>query len=262
MLKTFGLLSFAALFTLQSCSLNTTTTYYPDTATSSESNIMLEQNMMGMMSMMGDKNMGDASSKELNNLPTEWKSLYDIQKEEKGKINEDSAKILKKMYLKVTKENGEISGISIKNDKLFPAEIKSILAQDKKLKSLPLQDIADWDGKTLTINTEKFNSTAMFDEMAKDPEKDIETVPVSKSDSLEGFGKDMAQGMMGMLKMFDMNLTSTLKFQKPIKSIVGKHDFVKKIDDKTIQISVRSKELMAEGKNLKNKDKKIIVTTE
>ena len=72
----------------------------------------------------------------------------------------------------------------------------------------------------------------------------------------------MAEGMLGMMKMINMNFTSTLKFQKPIKSIVGKHDFVKQIDKKTIQITVRSNDLFDGSKNLVNKDKQITITTE
>ena len=72
----------------------------------------------------------------------------------------------------------------------------------------------------------------------------------------------MAKGMFGMMKMFNINLNSTLKFQKPIKSIVGKHDFVKQIDSKTIQINVRTNDLLDNGKALTYKDKRIIVTTE
>ena len=53
-----------------------------------------------------------------------------------------------------------------------------------------------------------------------------------------------------------------LKFQKPIISIVGKHDFVKQIDKKTIQITVRSNDLFDGSKNLVNKDKQITITTE
>ena len=72
----------------------------------------------------------------------------------------------------------------------------------------------------------------------------------------------MAEGMLGMMKMINMNFTSTLKFQKPIISIVGKHDFVKQIDKKTIQITVRSNDLFDGSKNLVNKDKQITITTD
>jgi hypothetical protein len=72
----------------------------------------------------------------------------------------------------------------------------------------------------------------------------------------------MAQSVMGMMKMFPVNFSNTIKFQKPIKSIVGKHDFVKQIDKKTIQINVRSDELLDDKKKLTDKDQKIIITTE
>ena len=62
--------------------------------------------------------------------------------------------------------------------------------------------------------------------------------------------------------MFPVNFSNTIKFQKPIKLIVGKHDFIKQIDKKTIQINLRSNDLLDEKNVLKNKDKKIIITTE
>ena len=86
--------------------------------------------------------------------------------------------------------------------------------------------------------------------------------PTTKSDSLEVYGKQMAEGVLGMMKMFPVNFSSTIKFQKPIKSIVGKHDHIKQIDKKTIQINLRSNDLMDEKTALKNKDQKIIITTE
>jgi len=65
-----------------------------------------------------------------------------------------------------------------------------------------------------------------------------------------------------MMKMFNMNFTSTMKFQKPITSISGKHDFVKQIDAKMIKINVRTSDLLDNGKALTNKDRKIIITTQ
>ncbi len=251
-----------AVVVLQSCSVNTETTYYKDAATSMESNILMDQSMLGMMSVMGDNQGLIKNSKELSTLSTEWKSLYDIQKDGKITLNKDSAKVLQKLFLKVNKEKGEVYGLSLKYDKLLPGEIASLLSQSKQLKNLPLQNVASWNGKVLTIDTDKFNSTEFLNEIAKNSPREETGKPKSKSDSLEAYGRQMAQGMAGMMKMFNMNLTSTMKFQKPIKTIVGKHDFVKQIDSKTIQISVRSNDLLDGGKALTNKDKKIIITTE
>jgi len=251
-----------AFAVLNSCSVNTETTYYKDSATSMESNIIVDQSMLGMMSMMGENKDLIENSKELRALSTEWKSLYDIQKNGKITLNKDSAKVLQKLFLKVNKAQGEIYGLSVKYDKLLPGEIATLLSQSKQLKNLPLQNVASWNGQVLTIDTDKFNSTEFLNEIAKNTPGEETGKPKSKSDSLEAYGRQMAQGIAGMMKMFNMNLTSTMKFQRPIKSIVGKHDFVKQIDNKTIQINVRTNDLLDNGKALTNKDKKIIITTE
>ncbi|MDR6921618.1 hypothetical protein [Chryseobacterium sp. 2987] len=248
----------AVLFAvLQSCSINTETTYYKDSATSMQSNILMDKSVMGMMSMLGTDSQ---KLKELDNLPTEWKSLYDVQKNGKITINEDSAKALKKLYMKVNKDKGEILGLSLKYDKLMPSEITQLLNSDKRLKKIPLQDIAVWNGKSLTINTDKFNSDGIL-KILEEKDQPENTVPQTKSDSIEAYGKQMASGMAGMLRMFNLTFTNTLKFQKPIKKIEGKHDFVKQIDNKTVQITVRSNDLI-DNKNLVDKDKKVVITTE
>ena len=188
--------------------------------------------------------------------------MYDIQKDGKITLNKDSAKVLQKLFLKVNKAQGEIYGLSVKYDKLLPGEIATLLSQSKQLKNLPLQNVASWNGQVLTIDTDKFNSTEFLNEIGKNTPDSDNTKPKTKSDSLEVYGKQMAKGMVGMMKMFNINLNSTLKFHKPIKSIVGKHDFVKQIDNKTVQINVRTNDLLDNGKALTYKDKRIIVTTE
>ena len=122
-----------AVAVLQSCSVSTETTYYKDAATSMESNILMDQSMLGMMSMMGEKKNLITNSKELSTLSTEWKSLYDIQKDGKITLNKDSAKVLQKLFLKVNKAQGEIYGLSVKYDKLLPGEIATLLSQSKQL---------------------------------------------------------------------------------------------------------------------------------
>jgi len=144
----------------------------------------------------------------------------------------------------------------------LPGEVAMLLAQNKQLKRIPLQDAAKWNGNQLVIDTEKFNATEFLNEIGKNTPGPEAKSPKTKSDSLEVYGRQMAQGMAGMMKLFNMNLTNTIKFQKPIKTIVGKHDFVKQIDNKTIQINVRTNDLLDNGKALTHKDKKIVVTTE
>lgn len=260
MMKKIGLwVSAVGLIALQSCSVNTETTYYKDSASSMESNILMDKGMLSMMNMMSSEQSKPAA---LSKLSTDWKSLYDIQKDNLLTLNKDSTKVLQKMFVKLNKDKGEIYGVSLKYDKLLPQEVTSLLSQSKELKRLPLQNIAKWNGNTLTIDTDKFNSTSFLDAIEDSAEKKEIKNPKTKSDSIEAYGRQMAQSVMGMMKMFPVNFSSTIKFQKPIKSIVGKHDFVKQIDKKTIQINVRSDDLLDDGKKLTNKDKKIIVTTE
>lgn len=264
MIKKVGLwVSGIAILVLQSCSINTETTYYKDSASSMESHVLLDKSMLGMMNMMGKRSDEILKkSNEFENLTTDWKSLYDIQKSGKIVVNPDSAQVLKKLFLKLNKDKNEVYGLSLKYDKLLPNEIASLLTQSKQLKKMPLQDFANWNGKSLTIDTEKFNSADFLNEIGKNTKDEQTSTPKTKSDSVEVYGRQMTQGMLGMMKMFNMNFSNTLKFQKPIKTIVGKHDFVKQIDKKTIQINVRSNDLLDGGKTLTNKDKKIVITTE
>ena len=262
MIKKIGLLvSGIVILALQSCSVNTETTFYKDSASSMESNILIDKGMLSMMNMMNNGS-SKLPTKDLSKLSTEWKSLYDIQKDGLITLNKDSTKVLHKMFMKVNKDKGEIYGLSLKYDKLLPTELSSLLSQSKELKNIPLQDIGKWDGKSLTIETDQFNSASFLNKIEDNAAaKEIKN-PTTKSDSLEVYGKQMAESLLGMMKMFPVNFSNTIKFQKPIKSIVGKHDYIKQIDRKTIQINLRSNDLLDESHTLKNKDKKVIITTE
>lgn len=263
MIKKIGLwVSAAALVIMQSCSVNTETTYYKDAATSMESRLLMDQSMLTFMNMSGQTSLGSGMP-DLKNLPSEWKSLYDLQKDGKIILNPKDSAPLKKLFLKVDKSRGDISGLSLKYDKLMPGEIAELLSQSKELKRLPLMDAARWNGNTLTIDTEKFNSTEFLSEIGENSGvNDPKTAPKTKSDSVAAYGRQMASGMIGMLKMFNMNYKSTLKFQKPIKTVSGKHDFVKQLDPKTVEINVNTKDLLDENHKFTNKDSKIVIVTE
>ncbi len=245
---------------LQSCSVNTETTYYKDAATSMESSILMDQSTMGILKMLNTSGKSE-SLPDITKLSANWQSLYDMQKDGKVVLNEKEVGALKKMYVKVNRQKDEIMGLSLKYDKLMPEEVASLFASKKELKSIPLQDIAKWDGEKLEINTQKFNIAESLYEMQKIKTNDNATTPRTKQDSIEAYGRQMASGIIGMAKMFNGNFTNTLKFQKPIKSIEGKHDFVEQIDSKTIRINVRSADIWDDGKNLKNKDQKVIIYT-
>ena len=177
-------------------------------------------------------------------------------------VNKDSVKVLHKMFMKINKDKGEIYGLSLKYDKLLPTEIGALLNQSKELKNIPLQNVGKWDGKTLTINTDQLNSASFLSKVEGTADQKAIKNPTTKSDSIEVYGKKMAEGLMGMMKMFPITFSNTIKFKKPIKSIVGKHDNVKQIDKRTIQINLRSNDVLDEKNVLKDKDKQIIITTE
>ena len=59
---------------------------------------------------------------------------------------------------------------------------------------------------------------------------------------------------------FKMNFTTTLKFETPIKSISGKHPWLKKMDDKTIKIEFSAEDVSKADDNLKNSKEIIVVT--
>ena len=53
---------------------------------------------------------------------------------------------------------------------------------------------------------EKFNSTEFLSEIVENSGvNDPKTAPKTKSDSVAAYGRQMASGMIGMLKMFNMN---------------------------------------------------------
>lgn len=250
----------AALGIMQSCSVNTETTYYKDAATSMESSILMDQSTMGILKMLNSSGKSE-SLPDITKLSTNWQSLYDMQKDGKIVLNEKEVGALKKMYVKVNRQKDEIMGLSLKYDKLMPEEVASLFASRKELKTIPLQDIARWDGEKLEINTEKFNIAESLYEMQKVKVNEKAATPRTKQDSIVAYGRQMASGIIGMAKMFNGNFTNTLKFQKPIKSIVGKHDFVEQVDDRTVKINVRSADIWDDGKNLRNKDRKVVIYT-
>lgn len=243
------------LLLLTSCSVNSESTFYKDATTSMETKILMDQ---GMIQMLNLYNRGDLSA-QTKGLTHDWKSLYDIQKDNRIILNGDSAAVLKKVFVKLNNEQNEVAGISLKYDKMSQDEINKMFSQSREMKNLPLQNFANWDGRTLTIDTEKFD-LGMLGKMAEDRGRFPGKQPETKRDSLQMYGRKMAEGMAGMMRMFNADISATLKFQRPIKDIAGRHDFVQQVDNKTVKVTLRSYDLLNPEK-LENKDKKIVITT-
>ncbi|MCW1964218.1 hypothetical protein [Chryseobacterium viscerum] len=235
-----------SFFMLQSCSVNSEIVYHKDAASTSVMDIDTREFMAEMMAMTPDS-LKQKEFGEMDRLPTTWISMYDVARKE-GKLkteNPDSIKIMKKIFMKSTKENNTLAGFSFKMDHFSPEDYL-ILKSFTKTEKIPLdQNIYNnWDGKTLTIDTENFNL------------KSIEEAIRSKS------SKEEAEKMAGMMIMFFKKIGTTLKFESPIKSITGKHDWIKQIDDHSIRIEYDLKAIYDKDSKFKKEDKKIIIVTE
>ena len=62
--------------------------------------------------------------------------------------------------------------------------------------------------------------------------------------------------------MMNMKFTNQIKFETKIKSITGKHDWIKQIDDYTIDMSFSFEDLFDDSIKLQNADPKIEIITE
>ncbi|SFN72463.1 hypothetical protein SAMN05421594_3960 [Chryseobacterium oleae] len=237
----------AALFVLQSCTINSEIVYHKDAASTSVTDIDMRQFISEMKAMTPDSLKQQKEFGDFDKLPTVWTSFLDIQQKE-GKLktkDPDSIRIMKKIFMKTNKENNEPAGFSLKMDHFTQADYQLLSNYNKKEK-LPLDQniFNDWDGKTLTISTENFNL------------KNIEETLKSKT------SKEEAEKVEGMISMFFKSIGTTLKFENKIKSITGKHDWVKKIDNYTVKIDYDLKAMYDPEAKLKNTDKKIIIVTE
>lgn len=238
---------FISFFILQSCSINSEIVYHKDAASTSVTDIDMKQFIAEMKAMTPDSLKQQKEFGEMDKLPTVWTSIFDIQKEE-GKLktqDPDSIRIMKKIFMKTNKENNEPSGFSLKMEHFTQSDHQLLKSYNKKEK-LPFDQniFNNWDGKTLTINTENFNL------------KTIEEALKSKA------SKEEAEKVEGMITMFFKSIGTTLKFENKIISISGKHDWVKQMDNYTVKIDYDLKAMYDKEVKLKNTDKKIVIVTE
>lgn len=221
--------------------------YHKDASSTSVTDIDMKQFIAEMKAMTPDSLKQQKEFGEMDKLPTVWTSIFDIQKEE-GKLktqDPDSIRIMKKIFMKTNKENNEPSGFSLKMEHFTQSDHQLLKSYNKKEK-LPFDQniFNNWDGKTLTINTENFNL------------KTIEETLKSKA------SKEEAEKVEGMITMFFKSIGTTLKFENKIISISGKHDWVKQMDNYTVKIDYDLKAMYDKEVKLKNTDKKIVIVTE
>lgn len=256
---TFWLIPLLAII-LQTCAVDSVTTYHQDKTTSILMNVDMKE-LLGMAKNMGgDSANSDNKLKNFELFPKNWKNLYDVMQEDVQKKggemtkDEDSIRLIKKMFVKSNFENDEMTGISFRMDKLTPEEVKNFSKNSKKSNfiSATSSDNTIWDGKTLTLDTEYFNPQTFSETLKK------EMALEAKTDS----AKAESESAIAMMKMFNTKFNNKIKFESKIKSIQGKHDWVKKIDDYTIDMSFSFEQLFDESLKLNDKDKKVIIITE
>ncbi|REC48246.1 hypothetical protein DRF67_07880 [Chryseobacterium pennipullorum] len=245
-MKKMIVLFLIGLFTLQSCSVSSEITYHKDSSSTFVTDIDTREFMSEMQAMTPDS-LKQKEFGEIDKLPTVWTSLYDLEKRE-GKIktqHPDTVRIMKKIFMKSKQDDRKLVGLSFKMDH-FTADDHQVLKNYNKREKLPLdQNIYNaWDGKTLTIDTENFNL------------RNIEETLRSKS------SKEGTEKIEGMMMMFFKEIGTTLKFDHKIRTITGKHDWLKQTDEYSVKIDYDLKTLYDKEAKLKNADKKIVITTE
>ncbi len=182
--------------------------------------------------------------------PKDWKSLYDLKKEE-GKVttNPDSIRLLKKIFFKGNFNQDKFSGFSVKTEALTKDEIAStgkLMGKDGAMMNNSAFD--DWNGKTLTINTSKLQIS----------EKEIQDI-FKSGEQTKAEDKQQIESLLGMMQI---DFKNQLLFDNKIKSIKGQHDWIKKINDKTIEVTINVQEMMDKNHQFKNKDEIILIETE
>ena len=250
----------------QSCSFDTQLVYHKDASQSMQINADMKE-MMGFINAIG-KDSANNNSKELKDLekfPKDWKSLYDIEKEEgkKQTTDPDSIRMMKKIFIKGNFDNQQLAGFSFKMDRITQKEQEWLHAKtDKGTETLPLTNKAfsTWDGKTLVIETKHFNIQELEKIFKEKTEEKKNKKSPEERDSVDP--QKSAEQTMAMMKMFNIKFTNTLKFETNIIAIEGSHDWVKKVDNRTIQINFNTEELFDENHKFKNNDPIIKILTE
>ena len=244
------LVASVTFFMLQSCSMNTEVYFNKDATSTTVAEIDLKEFIEYTKSEGGG--MDNPVPEEVEKLPTTWTSFYDMEVKD-GKVpkNADSIRLMKKMFIKSSKDDkNSLTGVSFKMDRFSKDDLALFEKAGAKDKApIDTKMYQNWDGKKLVINTESLNFDKIHEAFAEGDDK-----------SSENTNEQLAQSKM-MLQMMNFKMTNTLKFENKIKSITGKHDWIEQIDPNTIRIVFDIEKMDATDK-LKNKDKTITIITE
>lgn len=241
-----------SLFVLQSCSVESEVIFHKNSTSTTMVDIDMKDAIVVLKSRIADSSQTKKTGiEDLEKIPKNWTSVYKLNKEiKKLKIEgSDSIKIMKKIFMKSNFGKDEMTGFSLKMDHFSKDDYQSAKQLSKNYQ-LPIDQPAmnSWDGKTLTIDTDELTLNG------------IKNILTNKE-----FTSTQAQTSLEYVKMMYKKISTTLRFEKKIKSITGKHDWITKTDDYSLKINYDLSYLFSEEKGRKplvNSDKQIIITTE
>lgn len=152
-------------------------------------------------------------------FPKQWTSLYDMDVKDGKKMprHTDSTRMMRKISIK---EN-PFNGFSIKMDKINDKDLKFINKNMTQHQEKIYLDEWIWNGETLIIPTKNWDFSKTQNELT------------------------------ALLKM-----NFHLHFEEKIKSIKGKHRWIRKIDSNNVEINLNFKN----KKKPNNQDSEIIIT--
>ena len=200
--------------------------------------------------------------------PKGWISVYEDKKSKDPDIDDlpkDSIDFLKRMFVRYNRNHeGQLNGYELKvnsltqeQTKYYFSAIANILDENRnkstgnELNKLPFI----WDGKTLTIHMKEMYSDDFVNSISdnstsntKNNESELKAYKTAKE----------------KYNIKDFEIIDRIILEKKISTVKGKHDFVKKIDDHTIEIRMKYFEYLENeslGKRLTNNDSMIVVKT-
>lgn len=207
-------IAIVSFYSFISCSINSEIYFYKDKTTTTE----MDVDMKSLFMILQDSALTSLKKGKINveKFPRTYKSFYDIELAKGRKdIPKDSARLYKKMFLKSNFEKDEIVGFSIKLDRFSREDARSYGSREENDLPMNTSILENWDGKTLKIYTSAFISEAIQDLLKM---------------------MNAKEGTSSKAEEPSMNFTTTLKFEKPIKSFKGNHPWVKQVDKKTVRI--------------------------
>ncbi|MDQ0592453.1 hypothetical protein QFZ37_000822 [Chryseobacterium ginsenosidimutans] len=240
------------LFVIHSCSVESEVIFHKDNTSTTMIDIDMKDAIVVLKSKIADTSQTkETGIEDLGKIPKGWTSTYKLGKNiRKLKIEDpDSIQVMKKIFMKSNFDKDEMLGLSLKMDHFSKDDYQKAGKLSKNYQ-IPIDQAAmnSWDGKTLTIDTRELTLNGIKNILIN---KDVS--PIQAQTSIE------------YVKMMYKKIGTTLRFEKKIKSITGKHDWITKTDDYSLKINYDLNYLFSPEKDRKpliNADEKVIVVTE